>query len=455
MVKFLRKHITGNEVSGRTTTVKKEIFFSFIIKIISVLVGVLLVPMLIDLLDKERYGVWLTLSSIFAWFSFFDIGIGNGMRNKLAEALAMDNKKLAKEYVSTTFALVGSIFVFIIIVFEIINPFLNWRTILNAKTITANELYLLTSVVFSLFLFRFIFQLIGVVYIANHKPSVNNGLVTLGSFLSFLCITAIYLFNTGGNVSLVTLGILLVGIPLFVLIVATIWTFIGPYKFLRPEISCIKIKHAKGLLSLGMQFFLIQIAAILLFSSANILIVQLFNPNEVVVYNSALIFFQLPIMVFGIIMTPIWSAVTDAYTKQDLEWLKQTLKRLNKISMAFTLVIIVMTLVSPFIYKIWLGDRIQIPFLLSCSMGFFAIINVFLAPYTNFINGIGKMKVSTYIVLSTFILYIPLAIFLCKVFDSSSGVIIATCLLNATGLYFQPYQVYKLLNGKANGIWNK
>lgn len=454
MIKSLvQKYFIGDETSGRTLAVKKEIFFSFIIKIVSVLIGVLLVPMLIDLLDKERYGVWLTLSSIFAWFSFFDIGIGNGMRNKLAEALAKDERQLAKEYVSTTFALVGAIFILIIIVFEIINPFLNWQSILNVKNVSAQELYLLTSIVFSLFLLRFIFQLIGVVYIANHKPSVNNGLITLGSFLSFLSITALYL--SSGNTSLITLGMLLVGIPLAVLIIATIYTFTGNYRFLKPEYKYVKIKHAKGLLNLGMQFFLIQVAAILLFSSANILIVQLFDPGEVVVYSTALMFYQLPIMIYGIIMTPIWSAVTDAYTKQDFIWLKNTLKRLNKLSIVFSVGIIIMTLASPLIYKIWLGNRVQIPFLLSCAMGVFAIINVFLAPYTSFINGIGKMRISTYMVLITFVLYIPLAILFCKLTNSSAGVIIATCVLNAIGLYFQPYQVNRLLNSKAYGIWNR
>lgn len=450
---FVEKYIIGDEVSGRTLAVKKEIAFSFIIKIISVIIGVLLVPMLIDLLDKERYGVWLTLSSIFAWFSFFDIGIGNGMRNKLAEALAKDERQLAREYVSTTFAIVGAIFILLILLFEIINPFLDWQSILNVKVVSATELYILTSIVFSLFLLRFIFQLVGVIYIANHKPSINNALITLGSFISFICIALLY--KIVGNSNLILLSSLLVGIPLVVLIAATGYAFIGEYSFLRPAYQYIKMQHAKSLLNLGLQFFLIQIAAILLFSSANIIIVQLFDPEEVVVYSTALMFYQLPIMIYGIIMTPIWSAVTDAYTKKDLNWLTQTLRKLNKISVLFSLGIIIMTLLSPIVYKVWLGNRIKIPFVLSCSMACFAIINVFLAPYTSFINGIGKMKLSTYIVLFTFVIYIPLAILLSKTLNNSAGIMIATCLLNVTGLYFQPRQVRKLLNGKADGIWNK
>jgi O-antigen/teichoic acid export membrane protein len=454
MLSFFRRIFIGiGDSSDRTASVKREILYSFLVKIISVVTGVLLVPLLIDYLDKERYGVWLTLSSVFSWFSFFDIGIGNGLRNKLAEALAMNEKTLAKEYVSTTFAIISIIFVSIILLFQIVNPFLNWQSILNVSIITHKELYVLTSIVFSLFLLRFIFQLTGVIYIANHKPSINNVLTALGSVLAFVLIALLYKLTNTGN--LLTLGIVLTGAPLLILIGATFFAFSNQYKYLRPNWSSIKIKHIKSLLNLGVQFFVIQVAAILLFSSANIIISQLFSPSEVVVYSTALMYYQLPIMVYGIIMTPIWSAVTDAYAKRDFTWLKSSLKKLNKLSLLFSAGIIIMIIVSPFVFKIWVGNRVKMPLVLSISMACFAIINVFLSPYTSFINGIGKIRFTMYMVFLTLLFYLPLAYFLAKWLNGSSGIIIATCILNAVGLYFQPLQVKKILTGTAKGIWNE
>jgi len=439
--------------SQRSVSVKKEVAYSFLIKIVSVFIGVLLVPLLIDYLDNERYGVWLTLSSVFAWFSFFDIGIGNGMRNKLVEALANNNKLLAREYVSTTYGVISVIFISIILIFQIVNPYINWQSILNVTIISANELYVLTTAVFTIFLLRFIFQITGVVYIAVQKPSINNAIITIGTIISFLIILALYKLTNSG--SLLLLGIVLTGAPLIVLIGATFYAFSGEFKFLRPSISHVRFIHIKSLLNLGLKFFVIQIAAILLFSSANIIISQLFSAAEVVVYNTALIYYQLPIMVYAIVMTPIWSAVTDAYAKNDIIWLKATLKKLNKLSLLFAAGIVMMLVSSKFIFKLWIGDRIEIPFILSASMACFAVINVFLAPYTNFINGIGKIRFSMYLVIFTLIFYVPLAFLLSRLVGSSAGIIITTCILNATGLYFQPYQVNKLLNKKAYGIWNK
>ncbi|KAA8484655.1 O-antigen/teichoic acid export membrane protein [Arcticibacter tournemirensis] len=450
---FFKFFLKSANSSYRTYSIKREIVLSFFIKIVSVIVGILLVPLLIDYVDKERYGVWLTLSSIFAWFSFFDIGIGNGMRNKLTRALSESNRELAREYVSTTYAIISVIFCVIILLFQVINPYINWQYILNANIINQDELYSLTSVVLSLFLLRFIFQLTGVIYIADQRPSVNNALTTFGSVLSFIIVALLYKFTIKSD--LLTLGIILVGAPLVVLIAATIYAFSGKYKFLKPNWQFISLRRARSLLNLGLKFFILQVAAILLFSSGNIIISHLFEPSEVVIYNTALTYYQLPIITYGIVIAPIWSAVTDAYIKQDFVWLRSTLKRLNQLSILFSIAIVIMILLGPYVFRLWVGDRIELPLPLSLSMACFAMISVCLSPYTSFINGIGKIKLSIYIVFLTLVFFIPIAYFFAKWLNNSAGIILATCALNAVSLYFQPMQVKKIINERAEGIWNE
>ena len=78
----------------RTQNITKHVGISFFLKGGSVIANFLLVPLTIDYLDTENYGIWLILNSFIAWFSFFDIGLGNGLRNKFAEAKALGNNKL-------------------------------------------------------------------------------------------------------------------------------------------------------------------------------------------------------------------------------------------------------------------------------------------------------------------------------------------------------------------------
>jgi O-antigen/teichoic acid export membrane protein len=217
----------------------------------------------------------------------------------------------------------------------------------------------------------------------------------------------------------------------------------------------VNYKYAPDLFKLGARFFILRISSIVLYTSSNIIITQILGPEEVTVYNIAYKYFYVPIMVFSIVMTPVWSAVTDAYVKDDFVWLKNILKKLNLISLIFVSGILVMLLMSGTVYRLWIGDRVEVPFILSAVMALYAIINVTLSPYSQFINGFGKLKISTVFVWFQVILFIPLAIYLTKSPLGVTGIMLATCLITGTAFMIEPVQTHKLLNKKANGIWNK
>lgn len=144
----------------RTIQAKKNIIASFIIKGLNIAIGLALVPLTIHYLNPTKYGIWITLSSIIGWFGFFDIGLGHGLRNRFAEALATGKYELARTYVSTTYAILSLIIGCVLFIFYLINPFLNWGKILNVSNELAlhSELSVLALVVFTFFCLRFVFQ---------------------------------------------------------------------------------------------------------------------------------------------------------------------------------------------------------------------------------------------------------------------------------------------------------
>jgi len=109
----------------RSIKAKKNILASIIIKGLSILISLVLVPLTINYVNPTQYGIWLTLSSIVAWFSFFDIGLTQGLRNKFAEAKANGEDNLAQILVSTTYAILAIIFSVVWISFISINNFLD------------------------------------------------------------------------------------------------------------------------------------------------------------------------------------------------------------------------------------------------------------------------------------------------------------------------------------------
>src|SRR5450432_3248743 len=375
---------------SRTAKAGRQVIYSFLLRGVSILIGFIYVPLLLNYLTQEKYGIWLTLTSILGWFGFFDIGLGNGLRNKLTESFALGNMDLGKKYVSTTYALLICIFSGVLVIFHVANVFVDWQKVLNSKTISNQELYILISIVFTFFIIRFIVQLIGVIYLADHKPSVNTAVTTLSNIFSLAIVFILTRSAIRGN--LVLLGSIIAIMPVLLFLLLSIYAFRTHYASIRPSLRAINFKLSSGLMSLGLKFFLMQVSAIIMFSTSSIFIAQFYGPKEVVVYNIAFKYFQMPVMVFSIILSPFWSAVTDALVKNDYEWLKSSMRRLNKMSALFSLGIVIMATFSRPIFALWVGDKVKVPLTLTILMAVYSVMNVFFYPFSNFINGSGKIK---------------------------------------------------------------
>src|SRR5271165_39067 len=125
----------------RNRTIKINTIYNFILKGLNLGCLYIMVPLQIGYLNTYNYGIWITVFSMFNWFQFLDIGLGNGLRNKYAQSVANDNLKLAKYYVSTTYFLIGLISLTILILFLIISRFVNWCAVFNINNSYSHTIY--------------------------------------------------------------------------------------------------------------------------------------------------------------------------------------------------------------------------------------------------------------------------------------------------------------------------
>ncbi len=438
-----------NKGHDRSVKAKKNIFASFIIKGCNIAISLVLVPLTIHYVNPTQYGIWLTLSSIIGWFAFFDIGFGNGLRNKFAEALARNDHQLARIYLSTTYAILGIIILCLLVIFLIINPFLDWTSILNTPASMAAELSTLAILVFVFFCLQFILQLITTIITANQQPAKASFFNFLGSLFS---LTVIFILTKTTSGSLINLALSLGFTPVLVLTASSIWFYTHDYKKYAPSIRYVKFSYARELMGLGLKFFIIQIATVVLYETSNLIIAQLFGPAQVTPYNVAYKYFGIIPMVMGIFMTPFWSAFTEAWVKQDIAWIKATMKKLQLLWVILTLVTLLMLLLSNIVYRFWVGSEILISINISLAMASYVIINAWNGIYSQFVNGVGKIKLQLYIALAGTVINIPLAIFLGKQIGIS-GVVLSTTIISILGAITSPIQYNKIINNKDRGIW--
>ena len=436
----------------RSLRAKKNIALSIIIKILNKGIGILLVPIVLNYLDQTRYGIWLTMSSIVACVGFLDIGLGNGLRNKFAEAKAQGEDEKACIYVSTTYAILSIIMSVFFIIFLIANRYLPWSKILNVGQEINADLSTLALIVFGFFSLKFIVNLVTTIIVADQKPAILDAIQLSGQILILL---TIYFFTKTMPSSLIYMGLAYTGLPVFVIVISSFYFYTGMYKQYRPSIKFVDFKYAKDLFSLGWKFFIIQIAVVILFTTDNIIIAQLFGPEQVTTYQIAHKYFNIPLIFFLLFSRTLWSAVTEAYSKNDFKWIKNFVKKLQKIWVFFVGGILLMLVISPFFFKIWIGDRVYIPFLLSTVWALFVILQTYNSIFTGFINGVGKLKIQLIITFFSIFANIPLSILFAKYFGLGiSGVIIATSISILISTITKTIQYKKIINHTASGIWN-
>lgn len=448
--KLQNKLLTGHE---RSIKAKKNIIASIGLKGFNILVGFLLVPLTLNYLNPTKYGIWLTLSSIVGWLGFFDIGLGNGLRNKLTEAFALNNYKLARTYVSTTYAALILIIGGIYLLFLILNPLLDWEMILNTTPENASDLKWIALIVFTFFALRFVLNLIGVILTANQLPAINNAFNTMGNLIALV---SIFIITKISHDSLLYISIIYSAAPVIVLIFASIYFFNGKYKNLRPNFEAINFKYFKSLAGLGFRFFLLQIATLIIFTTDNMIITQVLGPAEVTSYNIAYKYITMPLMLFSIITNPYWSAFTDAISKKDISWIKTSINRLIKFWFLIIIGIIILVAVSKYFYFVWVGNKVKISYMLSIFMGLYAIIRAETSIFTTFINGSGKIKLQMYYGIFAMLINIPISVFFAKTLNmGNAGVILGTCVSLMPSFILSPIQYLKIINNRAIGIWNK
>jgi len=438
--------------TSRTAKAKRNSFYMLIIKGVSVLINLAFVPLLIDILNTERYGIWLTVTTVTGWLSFFDVGLGHGLRNNLSESIAKKDFNLARQYVSTSYLSLFVIVTFLIIFNLFITPIINWSSVLNAPQSMNFELTALVYWVVFLFFLQFFFKLITSVLFALQKPAFSSLLITLGQVLAFIIIYIVK--STYSNLTLKELGVIISVSPLFVFVFASFALYIGRYNIYRPTLSGFNKKLIRPIFSLSTKFFLIQITALLLFQSDNIIIAHVCGSKEVAEFNLAHKYMGVINMIFSILTIPYWSATTDAYFKKDFNWISKTITTLNKYWVLMSLFGFILLLLSNLLYSFWLGNRLKPDNILLILVFIYYLFYMRWTLFGSILNGIGKIKLQFYLTLLTVFLHIPLAIILGNIYGIY-GVIISMIIVGIINSIWPPIQLKRILNGNSSGIWDK
>lgn len=437
----------------RSVKAKKNIVSSLVVKFFDAVIDFALVPISLAYLTQTEYGTWLTISSMVAWLNLFDFGISHGFRNKLSIALSDQNLVLAKEYTSTAYFAITILSLILGIFGLAITPFINWASVLNVELSLNQTLVYIVEIIIASYAISLILKIITSVFLANQNPFLSHLVHTISKALTLVIL--FFILKTGTN-DITSYAIVFSCTPLVVLFLSSLFFFSKKYNTYSPSIKSIRTKRINEIMGLGVKFFVIQISVAILFMSDNLIIAHVLSPADVATYQITQKYFSAVLIIFTTITTPFWSAITDAYAKNETQWIKRSIQMLIKVWVASVFITIGLSFVFDPFLTVWLQNQITVPKVLVLQSAIFIILQTHNIIYTTFLNGIGKISIQMFTAIFTIFANIPLSIFFAKTLEmGSAGVLLATNLSILLYIVTRRIQYHKIISNNAHGIWNR
>jgi len=421
---------------------------AFIIRGGALILSLFTMPAYMNYFNNQTVlGLWFTILSVLNWVLMFDLGLGNGLRNKLPIAMAEKDDEKIQEYISSTYISTSILIAFLSIVAYFVFPYIPWNTIFNIDNsiISHETLVLSVKIVFIGIMIQFLLKLITSILYAIQKSALVNLLSLASSIIILISVSCVKTTDLESSLIVMSwINVIAVNVPLLIVSIIIFSTVLKKH---RPKFSKYRNKYALEILKIGSVLLWLQVVFMVISSTNEFLISFLTTPDSVVEYQTYNKIFNSISSLFTLALAPIWSAVTRAQSNKDFKWIK----KLSYILYIFGgIVFLIEIAISPFLQvliDIWLGKgAIEVKLIYAIIFVISNSIFVFHNISTSIGNGMSYFK--SQIIWMTFaaLINIPLAVVFVNFTGGWIGVVLANIVSLLPFEIIQPIYMKKHIN---------
>ncbi|GEM_PF-1938275 len=362
---------------------------------LQVATGLVSVPLALGYVGPERFGLWMALSSALMFISFSDFGAGIGVQDRLASYVGQGKNSLAGGVFLSGFVFVLLLFVLLVLAGEAILPWMDLASILGLKTDAA-----ISDVDPTVRMVIFVIGLgllAGVVQRAYSALQEGFWVALIQAAARVLSLALLFVviklqlglpalvFVVGGLASAI---VLLIGFPFLLL----------RHRWLLPAISniheLVAFGHLSDVMKVGGLGLSASIAIYLVNNTPMVLISAKFGAKNVADYAILLKLVGVPSSFLIYLLSPLWSAITDAKTRGDSGWIRDVYSKCAKLVVIISLASSVgLALFGEWIIGVWTGNAEVLPspaLMLACIA--FMVIGFWNALNSTLLNGMSSFK---------------------------------------------------------------
>jgi O-antigen/teichoic acid export membrane protein len=326
---------------------------SLIQKALTIVISFVSVPLTVHYLGPERYGVWLTISSLLVWMAMTDFGLsGNALVNVLSEAHGRDDRQAAREYASSTVWALIAVAAFLAIVTIASFPFIPWSSVFRVSTVPVHELSLACALTLAFFIIGLPLSVQYSIYSAYQDGFLSNAWGIAMNVSTLVALVIVTRFHGG----LPQLVLALSGTRAFLGLISVYYVFFKRYRWLLPVPSAVRWHCVRRLFKLGAKYFMIQLGALGIYQSQPMIITQLLGPAKVMIFVVAQKIITLPMDVIYMVTAPLIPAFGEAKARNHWKWIHGAYRNATLASLAAGVpVMVAIALVAKPLIRVWAG----------------------------------------------------------------------------------------------------
>jgi O-antigen/teichoic acid export membrane protein len=342
--------------------------------------NVIIIPLVLRALGQERFGVWAVIMSLNAVTGFADLGLGNGLVNRLASIRHSDSAP--KSTVASGFyALAGAGALIGALAFACY-VWLPWASLLHLNpslSDPARNAFLAWACCTALSIPLSCAQKLQLAWQENERIGLWQALSAILALASAVAVARL-------APSLTNFVLAIAGSQCFILLANHLVEFRVRKPWLQPKLADFRLGISAHISRSGAKLALLQCFAYLGFFCDNLLIAHNQGMSAVAKYSVMTRVFFL-IFLGQYFTAPLWSAFANAHGKGEWPWMRTIFRRGLHVALIMGLsTSALLLLVTMPAIRFWVGASMQPDFLLLAGFAAWNLIATLYVPITGLLS---------------------------------------------------------------------
>lgn len=325
----------------------------FTVRLLSMVISLVTVPLILGALGKERFGLWSTITTVTAWVALFDLGLSNGLVNRLAKAYGKEDNDEANRHFTTALATMVGLALILGFCLTAAIPLIPWSRLLGVRGAVDNATVVWSvAAALGAFVVTMPFGVVPQLYAGFQRSYLTNGFNLVATVLSFALLLLALAMKAHMPVLIlaVSCGSVVASVAGFV------YAVVQCFPWLKLRYRYVSWTTLRSLMSLSVPMFLFQVGALAVNETQSVILAQRCGLATVADFGIAMRLYLLTASLIQMGTGSFIPPLREAHERGDSRWVRTAFGRLLMVRLGIAAVGgLVMSLLGNTILRVWLG----------------------------------------------------------------------------------------------------